>query len=266
MEAVLQHELPAATRARAELAAATMSFAMDDIPASRSWWTAAAEHAAAADDVLALANAVAGVGLALLAGGDSQAAESRFREAVPLAAAAGPAGDWTSALIQIWLGTVALLHGDAERAVDRIERGRAAAANRGDRLTQYVALYNLSQAEVARGRHAVARGHLEDGTRLSMETGDHANLAYFLDALAVLEAADGRHARVPLLVGAAQGLREALGARGYGYYRPDPEALSTAVQQARGHLGADRYDDALDLGRRLQADAAVALALGEQRG
>ncbi len=58
--------------------------------------------------------------------------------------------------------------------------------------------------------------------RLSLETGDHANLAYFLDTTAVLEAAEGRHARVPLLLGAAQGIREAVGSPGYGYYRPDP--------------------------------------------
>ncbi len=50
--------------------------------------------------------------------------------------------------------------------------------------------------------------HLDEGMRLSLKTGDHANLAYFLDAMAVLEAAEGIHARVPLLLGAAQGIRE----------------------------------------------------------
>ena len=85
--------------------------------------------------------------------------------------------------------------------------------------------------------------------RLSLETGDHANLAYFLDATAVLEAAEGQHARVPLLLGAAQGIREAVGSRGYGYYRPDPAGDEAAADEARAHLGADRYDDALDVGR-----------------
>ena len=109
-----------------------------------------------------------------------------------------------------------------------IERGLASARRRGDRLTAYIALYNLSQVELARGAHAEARGHLEEGMRLSLETGDHANLAYLLDALAVVEAADGTLARVPLLLGAAQAIRETIGSHGYGYYRPDPAAMAAA--------------------------------------
>jgi hypothetical protein len=125
-------------------------------------------------------------------------------------------------------------------------------------------LYNLSQVELTRGRHAEARRHLEEGIRLSLETGDLANLAYLLDATAVLEAADGRHSRTPLLVGAAQGIREAVGSHGYGYYRPDPEALAAAAAESRSRLGPDRYDDALDVGRALPPDEAAALALRER--
>ena len=99
-----------------------------------------------------------------------------------------------------------------------------------------------------------------------METGDQANLAYLLDALAVIEAAEGALSRVPLLLGAAQAIREGIGSRGYGYYRPDPEAVAAAAADARGSgSGADRYDDALDAGRALAPDDAARLALGEHR-
>jgi tetratricopeptide (TPR) repeat protein len=265
MEAVLTRQLPDDLRARAELAAATMAFAMDDIAASRQWWLAAESHAAGGDDPLSIANAVAGVGLAHLASGDLQAAEECFLRAAPIAEAAGPSAEWTAALNQIWLGTVALLTGDPDRAVRHIERGLESARQRGDRLSMYVALYNLSQVESTRGRSVEARGHLAEGTRLSLETGDQANLAYFLEASAVLEAAEGTHARVPILVGAAQGIRETIGARGYGYYRPDPEAGAKAIEEARLHLGADRYDDALDVGRAMSPDEAAWLALGERQ-
>lgn len=67
----------------------------------------------------------------------------------------------------------------------------------------------------------------------------------------MLAAATGQHARVPLLLGAAQAIRETQGAHGYGYYRPDPDAIRAAADDARLHLGADRYDDALDTGRGL---------------
>jgi predicted ATPase/transcriptional regulator with XRE-family HTH domain len=264
MEAVLTHELPSDLRARADLAAATMAFAMDDLDASRRSWSAAAAHSAGTPDLVSQANAIAGLGLAALASGDLDAARQSFIEAAPIAEAAGAPGEWTAALNQIWLGTIGRLTGDLTGAVDHIDRGLASARRRGDRLTSYVALYNLAQVEVTRGRPDVARRHLADGMRMSLETGDLANLAYFLDASAVLEAAGDVHARVPLLFGAAQAIRESIGTRGYGYYRPDPEAGAKAVDEARRHLGDDRYDDALDMGRRMPPDEAVALALGER--
>ncbi len=261
-EAVLTHDLPAEVRTWAALAAATMTFALDDVPAARAWWQQAAAHAA--DDPTAMANAVAGVGLTALAVGDLVEAAECFTRARPLAEQCGVGGEWTWALSWIWHGTVAFLQGDYESAVDRIERGLASARRRGDRLSMYIALYNLSQVELARGCKDRARLHLEEGMRLSLETGDHANLAYLLDASAILEVAEGIHARVPLLLGAAQGIREAIGSRGYGYYRPDPEQRAAAADEARSRLGADRYDDALDLGRGLAAEEAAALALAER--
>ena len=137
------------------------------------------------------------------------------------------------------------------QAVRLIEAGLGSARRRDDRLTSYIALYNLFQVELGRGDNTAARRHLEEGTRLSLETGDQANLAYLLDAGAVLAAAAGQHARVPLLLGAAQAIREAQGSHGYGYYRPDPATIEAAAADARTHLGSDRYDDALDTGRGL---------------
>lgn len=116
---------------------------------------------------------------------------------------------------------------------------------------------------MGRGDHARARQHLEEGLRLPRQTGDLANLAYLLDAIAVLEGAGGTHAWVPILLGAAQTIRETIGSRGYGYYRPDPAAISGAAREAQQHLGPDRYDDAVDVGRRLSPEEASDLALAE---
>ena len=236
---------PRGVRARAELAAATMAFALDDVTAALRWWSAALEHAD--DDPVVTANAVAGEGLVALAGGDLVDAAERFELARSVAEQGGAEGEWTRALSLIWLGTVHLLHGDADGAVAHIDQGLASARARGDRLTSYIALYNLSQVELGRGDHARARQHLTEGVRLSRETGDHANLAYLLDVSAVLDAARGTHTRVPLLLGAAQTIRETVGSRGYGYYRPDPAATEAAAREAQEHLGQDRYDDGLDL-------------------
>ena len=263
-EAVLAHgRMADAVHTRAALAAATMAFAMDDVEAALHWWQDA--HAHSVGDPVIDSNSVAGIGLAALAHGDLVTARTQFEAALVLAAAGGDESEWTWALAHIWLGTVALLRGEPDEAVRRIEDGLASARRRGDRLASYIALYNLCQVELSRGDHARARTHLEEGLRLSVETGDQANLAYLLDALAVIEAAEGVLSRVPLLLGAAQAIREGIGARGYGYYRPDPAAVAAAADDARARLGADRYDDALDAGRALAPDAAARLALGEHR-
>ncbi len=256
VEPSLAGVLPDDVRPRAELAAATMSFAMDDIPASRAWWQAAEEHAGS--DQVAACNATAGVGLSALAVGDLAEAGQQFRRALEIAEAGGAECDWTRGLSHIWLGTVLLLEGDPDGAVAQIGQGLHLARQRADRLSAYIALYNLSQVELGRGRRDQARAHLDEGMRLSLETGDQANLAYLLDALAVLEAAEGIHSRVPILLGAAQGIREATGSGGYGYYRPDPGAIIAAAEEARRHLGGDRFDDALDRGRGMLPDEVVA--------
>ena len=258
-ESALTHPLPAGVLPRAELAAATMAFALDDISAALGHWSAALAHADG--DPVTMANAVAGEGLAALARGDLVTAADRFERTLPIAERGGTDGEWTRALSLIWLGTVRLLEGDADDAVTHIEEGLASARARGDRLTSYIALYNLSQVEMSRGGHTRAREHLEEGLRLSRQTGDLANLAYLLDASAVVDAARGTHARVPVLLGAAQVIRETIGSRGYGYYRPDPAATEGAARDAQELLGEDRYDDALDMGRRLSPNEATDFAL-----
>jgi hypothetical protein len=161
----------------------------------------------------------------------------------------------------VWLGTVRLHLGDPTGAVAEAGQGLALARGRGDRLSTYVALFTLSQVALAVGDGVSARSHLEEGCRLSLETGDAANLAYVLDQLAVVASLAGDHGRVPLLLGAAQGLRESVGSSVYGYYLPDEAARASAARDAREVLGADPYDDAVDRGRGLDVAAAAALAL-----
>jgi predicted ATPase len=266
LEATLALPMAEQIRTRAELAAASMAFAQSDVPASRQWWQSAGDRARQSGDLLGQAAAVAGVGLTALATDDLTEARRLFEEALLLASAAGADGEWVGALTQIWLGTVSLLGGDTDGAVAHIDRGLASARQRGDRLSIYIALYNLSQVAASRGDLATARRHLEEGLRLSMETRDLANLAHFLDSLAVVEAAEAAYERVPVLLGAVQGIREAIGHVGYGYYRPDQEIARRAAEEARDHLGEDRYDDALDAGRALEPGDAVAYALDPAAG
>ncbi|KGM16543.1 hypothetical protein N867_19005, partial [Actinotalea fermentans ATCC 43279 = JCM 9966 = DSM 3133] len=257
-------ELPAPPRvhAYASLTAAAMSFAAERYEDSAERWATAGRYAREHDDVDVAAHAHAGEGLVRLATGDLAGAESSFRTAAALPTSGSLVTRWLKGLCHAWLGTTLLLGGDRAGASEAARVGLASADERGDRLAAYIALFTLAQAAIGDGDHDTARAHLDEGIRLSGETRDLANLAFFLEALAVVESAAGRHERVALLLGAAEGLREEVGARVYGYYQPDERLLRAAVAAARDALGEDAYEDAADAGRSLDAAGAVHAALG----
>ena len=155
---------------------------------------------------------------------------------VHAAAGAGEYGAWTTALVV-----------DLERhgrrccsaipsdAVQEIARGAGvgpAAAVTGCRRTSRSTTCRRSSWRAADSRRRLR--HLDEGTRLSRETSDHGQPRVPAGrARQCIEAQQGAHARVPLLIGAGQSIREATRVSyGYGYYRPDPQAIADAA--ARG--------------------------------
>jgi hypothetical protein len=261
-EAALRHPMSDRVRVRTTLTAASMAFAQGDLPHSGTRWQQARELAEATGDEEGLAYGVAGQGLAALGSGHPDRAEPFFLAALEVAGRAGTGGaEWVAALTHVWLGTVRLVSGDAAGAVPHIRRGLASARRRGDRLATYVALFGLVQAALAEDRPEVAREHLVEGIGLSVETGDLANLAFFVESLAVVEGAQGRHGRAAVLLGAAGGLFDQVGSAVYGYYLPDPALRATTEAAARAELGDEAVEAALAAGARLDAAAVVRTAL-----
>jgi predicted ATPase/transcriptional regulator with XRE-family HTH domain len=254
-EQCLTPGLPPWEQARVNLAAATMTYAAGDHAAAAAYWAEADRIAAGQDDPEVRSKARAGTGLAALAAGDLDAAEDRFRAALGFASE-DRGSTWMASLVCVWLGTVQLLRGDPAAAVPEIERGLELARLRGDRLATYVALYNLSQAALALGDYALARHRVEEGIALSRQTRDLANLAYFIETLAVIESQEGNHLRVATLLGAATGLRETVGADIYAFFLPDPSLRAAAETTARAALGDPAYDEAVATGRTLDPDLA----------
>ncbi len=154
-----------------------------------------------------------------------------------------------------------MLQGDHADAVAEIERGHALARERGDRLSTYVALYNLSQVAFAAGDQEQARRHLDEGIALSEQTQDMANLAYFLEGLAVVESADRREDRVGTLVGAAAALRATVGSSVYAYYRRHESLRAQAEDRARESLGPAAYDKAVEAGSTMDVPEMLRFAL-----
>jgi predicted ATPase/transcriptional regulator with XRE-family HTH domain len=260
-EGCLRASLPPGLQARVHMTVACMAYAGGDPVAAGGHWGAALMMHELLHDAEVACKASAGTGLAALASNDLDGAARAFRSSLPYCTEAGEAGVWMASLVHVWLGTVVLLQGDAAGAVSEIRRGLQIARGRGDRLSTYVALYNLSQVAIASGDHAAARGYLDEGITLSEQTQDLANLAYFLDALAVVESAAGSPDRVPVLLGAARSFRDTVGANVYAYYVPDDALREAAEQAARESLGDEAYQGWVEVGRAFDLTAAVRFAL-----
>lgn len=260
-EQCLAHELSPRIASRARLTGATMSFAGGDLEVAAAHWAEALRLGRLEGDAEVICKAVAGVGLAALATDDTATAITRFREALTAGVEAGEAGIWLRSLTHVWLGTALLVRGEHSAAVEEIARGLELAVDRGDRLSTYIALYNLSQAAIAAGDHPRARQLLEEGIALSEQTQDMANLAYFLEALAVVESADAQQQRVAVLLGAAAALRATVGANVYAYYRPDETRREAAERGAREILGGPAYDEAVRAAATMEVPEMIRFAL-----
>jgi tetratricopeptide (TPR) repeat protein len=195
--------------------------------------------------------------------GDLDKAEDLFRQALRFTEQAGDV--WMTSLTHVWLGTIRLVQDDPASATVEIGRGLKLARGQGDRLAIYVALYNLPQAAIAQEDHAGARVYLTEGIALSEQNHDLANLGYFLEALAIVESADNAPDLVPVLIGAAQTLRESTDNKTVGYCAPDESLLEQVEQRARQSLGERAYADALEAGRDLDVTEVVRSPSSESR-
>jgi hypothetical protein len=164
-------------------------------------------------------------------------------------------------LTRAFLGTTLLARGDLGGAERMFEEGLASARRRGDPLCSYVALYNLAQLALARENLALAARTLEEGIQLSGHTKDRANLAYFLEALAAVEAFRGKVEHSALLLGAAEGSLQEAGSPVYNFYQPDPSLRERAVAEVRAALGEAGLEEAWARGQEMDFERAVAYAL-----
>jgi hypothetical protein len=259
MERVVAADVDDRVRVRAESVVGAMAFAQGDL-AGASIWTKAADLARRAGDLEGWAHAHGGNGLLALASDDLDGAAAIMRETIGICEKGGLAGEWMWSLSHVWLGTVELLRGDPVAAARLVDFALEAGRRRHDPLAVYIALFTAVQISLVQGDPGRAREQIAEGVRLSLDTGDHANLAYFLDALAVVEATAGDPAQVGVLRGAAAQLRAGIGANVYGYYRPDEAQLLKAEEAAREARGPAQYDDDVARGQALTVQQMVALA------
>ena len=110
------------------------------------------------------------------------------------------------------------------------------------------------------GDAASATAHLTESLALRRELGERLGIAECLEGLATVAAGTGQPERAARLLGAAEALREAIGAPLPPVDRPDHDDDDSATRAA---LGEAAFAAAWAAGRALTVEQAVAEALGD---
>ena len=114
---------------------------------------------------------------------------------------------------------------------------------------------------LAREDFALASRALREGSELSAQTKDRANLAHFLEALSAVAALGGNLERSAVLTGAAEGSLSEVGVPVYNFYNPDPSLRQRAEEMTRTGMGPRELERFLERGRFLSLEESVAYAL-----
>ena len=163
MVAVLAGATDDRVRVRSGAVAAALAFAQGDLGFAREQWRISSDLARHIDDPEGLPYAYGGIGLVALAEDDLDTAVAVFTETIGLTEVAGLGGEWLWTLSHVWLGTVELLRGDADRAAALVDDALAAGRRRHDPLAVYIALFTAIQVSVVRGDFARARSQIAEG-------------------------------------------------------------------------------------------------------
>ncbi|HYZ05026.1 MAG TPA: tetratricopeptide repeat protein [Rubrobacter sp.] len=259
MEEVLKSALPPSLRGRALVVAGTLAYGHGDYERCEGYSEEGLEVSRQVGDELGAAWARVGLGLSAMSGSDYEAATSHLQEA--LRSFRQLDEGYGVAHVTTFLGMAALMRGDEGQAAPMFEEGLAVARRIGDRTSTYIALYNLAQAALSRNDYDWAAPLFMEGVTLSEQMGDRANVAYCLEGLAVVANARGEAERSGRLIGAAEGLHEAVGVPVYVYYEPHRSMYERTVAAVRSWLGGEAFAEARERGREMTFEQAVGYAL-----
>ena len=155
-------------------------------------------------------------------------------------------------------------HGFAGNSVEAAARHRqciARADEVGERHMKALAIAGLGEHELAAGRLEEATALFREAIVLKRELGDRMGIAVGLDSLGRVAIAEGRGERAALLLGAAEGIWDAVGMSETGNPFAFAPSRSDGLQQARKLLGKQRFRELFRRGSQLSLDEVVAFAL-----
>jgi predicted ATPase/class 3 adenylate cyclase len=156
------------------------------------------------------------------------------------------------------LGSVALMQSDYERAKVLFEESLAIRRVLFDQQGIAFTLNDLGNVALAQGDYERAEALYEESLAIFQELGSQWGIANALKKFAKLAGVKGQRERAARLLGAAEALREAIGAPMHLPERSDYEQIVTELRSA---LGDEAFAVAWEEGRAMTLEQAIAYAL-----
>jgi tetratricopeptide (TPR) repeat protein len=248
-------------RAKALAGAGGIAWWQEDIAAAGGFYQEALAIERELGDPAGIAEALYNQAFILGARGDVDAAVQRFEESLELFRRAGDEAGVTRVLWMIVFRDLAA--SNWERPIARAEEATAAWRRAGDRFHLADGLVWLAVVYARAGRRADARSTILEALELFREVGSPTGIVSVILGLAYLARWEGRYEDAVRLSGAAEAPGEQVGGRAplefLAGFVGDPEA------ESRAHLPEDVAQRAWEEGRTMTVEAALTLALGEDR-
>jgi len=211
----------------------------------------------AGDDAAGVARSLSNLGAILVANAELERAEAVLDEAVVRTRALGDRRLCALALNN--RGDLALTEGEWSTAATLFEESLALLRELGDTVNVARSLFNLGACALERERDDEALDRLREGLALCIDLGDREDEAWCLVGLAALAERGGDLEQAALLLGAADGLLDAMGAS----FKPYEQSLHRRVGAALADaLDPTALAKALADGRTLDP-ARLRAGLGE---
>jgi non-specific serine/threonine protein kinase len=212
--------------------------------------------ARAAGDRGEIANSLNYLGISARSEGDVERAAALFEECLALFRELGDEREIANSLNN--LAVVLASRNDLDRARALFEENLELRRRLGDKWGTATSINNLGQVALLQGELDRAAALLKEGLTLYSEAGDRRGMAYSLEGFVGLAAALGEAELALELAGATAALREAIGSP---LSPAELAELDRQLEGAREVLGPERSERALEVGKGLSAEQALARAL-----
>ncbi len=246
-------------RATALNRAGSLAWAQGDYEKAVPFLEASRELFQQLEDRSGVASALNNLGLVALYRGDYDRAAPLFEESVALRRTMEDRRDLPITLTNV--GVVTFYRGEYERAARVFEESLALFRLVGNGWGEALSLTNLGRTALEQGDHARAAPVLKESLELGRSLGERRDIAECLEALAAVAGAQGQPACAARLWGAAEVLREAVGAP---LTVADRVLYERHLALARSVLGEAAFASGLEEGRAMTLEQALDTALSFQ--